>query len=244
MQAFVLAAGLGTRLRPLTDRIPKALVPVAGAPLLDRTLRRLVASGAREAVVNVHHHGDRIIDYVRNHDWGIPVEISDERSALLDTGGGLRKAIPLFSDPESPILIHNVDILSDAPLSLFYRESRACDVLLMVSARETQRYLLFDDDMRLVGWTNVKTGEVRSPYVDLDLAACRKYAFSGIHSVNPALLSLMENYPEAFPIMQFYLDQCARIDIHGHVVPELRMLDVGKIDSLAAADSFVERLPE
>ena len=132
MRALIFAAGLGTRLRPLTDRMPKALVPVDGQPLLWHTIHRLVEVGAEELVVNVHHFGQQIIDYLAEHEWPVPIHVSDEREALLDTGGGLRRAIPLFAERDAPILIHNVDILSDAPLRAFYAESAAVDVQLLV----------------------------------------------------------------------------------------------------------------
>ena len=241
MRALIFAAGLGTRLRPLTDRMPKALVPVDGRPLLWHTIHRLVEVGAEELVVNVHHFGQQIIDYLAEHEWPVPIQVSDEREALLDTGGGLRRAIPLFAERDAPILIHNVDILSDAPLRAFYAESADVDVQLMVSRRDTQRYLLFDERMRLVGWTNVATGEVRSPHADLDVNACRKLAFSGIHCVSPRLREAMAGYPPAFPIMQFYLEQCDRLNIRGYEVEHLHLLDVGKVQTLAVAEDFVRK---
>lgn len=241
MRALIFAAGLGTRLRPLTDRMPKALVPVDGQPLLWHTIHRLVEVGAEELVVNVHHFGQQIIDYLAEHEWPVPIHVSDEREALLDTGGGLRRAIPLFAERDAPILIHNVDILSDAPLRAFYAESADVDVQLMVSRRDTQRYLLFDERMRLVGWTNVATGEVRSPHADLDVNACRKLAFSGIHCVSPRLREAMAGYPPAFPIMQFYLEQCDRLNIRGYEVEHLHLLDVGKVQTLAVAEDFVRK---
>ena len=240
MRALIFAAGLGTRLRPLTDRIPKALVPVAEKPLLWHTIHRLIDVGAEELVVNVHHHGQQIVDYVAAHEWGVPVKISDERAALLDTGGGLRKALPLFQESEAPVLIHNVDILSDAPLADFYAAGYGADVQLMVSRRDTQRYLLFNDEMRLVGWTNIATGEVRTPHENLDVATCHKLAFSGIHCVSPHIGEHMGGYPEAFPIMNFYLEQCDKLDIRGYEVKDLHLLDVGKQQSLAAAEEFLE----
>lgn len=239
---MLFAAGLGTRLRPLTDTLPKALVPVGGRPLLEHTLRRLIAAGATEVVVNIHHFGQQIIDYLTQHDFGIDLHISDERTALLDTGGGLRQALPLFSASDAPILIHNVDILSNADLPGFYAHQHQHDVLLMVSERETQRYLLFDDRHRMVGWTNIATGEVRSPFPHLNPADCQKLAFAGIHSVSPRIASLMNPYPKAFPIMQFYIENCDKLDIVGVTQPDLRLLDVGKQDSLLAAESFLREL--
>ncbi len=240
MKAMLFAAGMGTRLKPLTDRIPKALVPVAGVPLLDLTLQKLRLSGATEVVVNVHHFAQQIIDYLQTKDFGLQVQISDESSALLDTGGGLRHALPLFGKTESPVLIHNVDILSNADLSAFHAFAGQHDIALLVSERETSRYLLFDDEMRLVGWTNIQTGEVRSPYPDLDVAACRRYAFSGIHAVSPDAFPLLEEREEKFPIMDFYLSECHRLDIRGYFAEDLRLVDVGKLDTLAVAEDFAK----
>ncbi len=242
MKVMLFAAGLGTRLRPLTDTMPKAMVPVGGRPLIDIVLRHLICEGATEVVVNVHHFAEQIIRYVESNQWDVPICISDESDQLLNTGGGLRKAASLFTPDDSPILIHNVDILSNAPLREFYEAHRHADAALMVSERHTQRYLLFDDDMRLRGWTNIATGEVRSPYPNLDVSSLHRYAFSGIHLFSPRLLSLMDDYPEVFPIMDFYLQQCARADIRGCVQDGLRLLDVGKLNTLDEAAGFAEEL--
>ena len=236
---MLFAAGMGTRLKPLTDHMPKALVPVDGHPLLDITISRLVHAGATEVVVNVHHFADQIKEYVHTHDWGIPVSISDETPALLDTGGGLRHALSLFSPTPDPILIHNVDILSDADLTAFYHRSLHHEVTLMVSQRTTQRYLLFHPEThRLMGWTNIATGQVRTPYPDLHVDEMDRYAFSGIHCITPRTVSLMDSYPEKFPIMDFYLTQCRDICIQADINPTLRLLDVGKQDTLRQAESF------
>lgn len=242
MKAMLFAAGLGTRLKPLTDTMPKAMVPVGGRPLIDITLSRLVASGATEVVVNVHHFGQQIIDYVQTHDWGVPVHISDERSELLDTGGGLFHARSLFTQDDTPILIHNVDILSNADLLRFYNEHIECEASLMVSERKTQRYLLFDDEMRLRGWTNVATGEVKSPYPDLRPEKLHHYAFSGIHCFSPRLFDLMKDFGTKFPIMDFYLNVCAKANIRGYIQPNLHLLDVGKTASLTEAEEWISRL--
>ncbi len=239
MQAMIFAAGLGTRLKPLTDTMPKALVPVCGRPLLAHTIGRLREAGTERVVVNVHHFAHQIIDYLAaNDNFGMDIRISDESSALLDTGGGIRKAAPLF-DADEPILIHNVDILSNVSLAQFYAGSRSCDATLLVSERNTKRYLLFDYDMRLVGWTNIETGEVRSPYPNLDPEKCRMYAFSGIHTFSPRLFPLMETMPEKFGIMDFYLKNCALANIRGSLYTDLRLMDVGKIDTLHEAEEFI-----
>lgn len=240
MQAMLFAAGLGTRLKPLTDHMPKALVPVGGRPLLELTIETLKAAGVDDIVVNVHHFAQQIIDYVSEHDFGVRIRISDESDNLLDTGGGLKKALKMFREDE-PVLIHNVDILSNAPLQSFYSDNESYDVALMVSERKTQRYLLFNDSMRLVGWTNIVTGEVRSPY-NLEVDNCRMYAFSGIHLVHPRIGVVMEEWPEKFPIMDFYLKNCDRIHIHGVVEPNLRLLDVGKIDTLEEAEELFRNI--
>ena len=244
MKALIFAAGLGTRLKPLTDHIPKALVPVGGRPLLAHTLERLEKAGATEMAVNVHHLGEQIIRYLAEHPASVPVHISDERDKLLDTGGGLRQAATLFrTEPEAPILLHNADILSNADLGELYAASLTHDALLLVSRRRTHRYLLFDEEMRLCGWTNIATGEVRTPYLQLDMSRMQHYAFAGIHCFSPRLLRFMQDFPEAFPIMDFYLSVCAKADIRGFLNPELQLLDVGKQDTLLAAEEFLRQNP-
>lgn len=241
MQAFLLAAGLGTRLKPLTDTMPKALAPVKGTPLLRHITDKLISSGATRIIVNTHHFAEQIVSYVAlQEDWD-NVIISDESNALLDTGGGLKKAQSLFHT-DYPILIHNVDILSNANLNQLIVAHKEHDVTLLVSNRTTNRYLLFNEEMRLVGWTNTTTGEVRSPYPNLDLTKCHKLAFSGIHVFSPQLFPMMEDYPEKFPIMDFYLNHCHEIKIYGVIQPNLQLLDVGKCDTLIAAEKFIEEI--
>lgn len=242
MKCMLFAAGLGTRLKPLTDTMPKALVPVGGRPLLQIMLEKLISAGATEIVVNVHHFAEQIIDYVSNHQFDVPVKISDESDELLDTGGGLKNAAALFSDTSEPILIHNVDVLSNADLAQFYASSKQFDAALLVSRRETSRYLLFDNDMRLCGWTNTQTGEVRSPYGELDVSSLRRYAFSGIHLFSPRLFEDMRPFPRRFPIIDFYLSLCAERDIRGVLNENLKLLDVGKTATLSQAAEFVKTL--
>ena len=239
---MIFAAGLGTRLRPLTDTMPKALVRVGGEPLLAHVLQRLRQAGFEHAVVNVHHFPQQIIDYLRSHPYDqLDVQVSDESDELLETGGGIRKAFPLFS-PDSNILIHNVDILSNVNLGTFYEQASADEATLLVSERSTSRYLLFDEEMRLVGWTNIKTGEVRSPHPDLVPGACHAYAFSGIHVISPRLVAAMESWPRRFSIIDFYLAMCDKWCIRGMVKKDLRLLDVGKTDTLSEAGAFFKTL--
>lgn len=244
MKAMIFAAGLGTRLRPITDTLPKALVPVCGEPLLAHVIRKLLAAGADDLTVNVHHFPELIIDWLGLHDFGVPVHISDEREQLLETGGAIRHA-RTYLDGGGPFLVHNVDIVSDLDLKDFMAAAPA-DALatLLVSERETRRYLLFDSDtMRLRGWTDISTGEVRSPWTDLDPAACRRLAFSGIHYISPAVFPLMESWPGRFPIMDFYLQVCRDFPIYGVAAPAGRTLvDVGKIETLSEAERVCQRL--
>lgn len=236
---MIFAAGLGTRLKPLTDTMPKALVPVGGQPLLYHVVMRLKDAGFERIVVNVHHFADQIIDYLHaNGNFGLDIRISDERDRLLETGGGIKKAMPLF-DAESPILIHNVDILSNLDLKSLPMDAP----LLVVSERQTKRYLLFDDDMRLQGWTNIETGELKGPVANSQqpsaISQLKRLAFSGIHVFHPSLAPLLDDWQERFPIMDFYLSACATHLIKGYEAPDLRLLDVGKLDTLDQAEKFI-----
>ena len=261
MQAMIFAAGMGTRLKPLTDTMPKALVRVGGEPLIKHVIQNLSEAGVDRIVVNVHHFAQQIIDYLTENDnFGLDIRISDESAGLLETGGGIKHAAQLFA-PDAPILIHNVDILSNVDLRRFYQRAGgllkadapvdaptdvsaptsadAPDALLLVSERKTQRYLLFDDTMRLVGWTNIATGEVKSPYPDLDPKACRMYAFAGIHALSPRMLPLMRQFPDRFSIIDFYLQTCATHRIEGFAKDNLLLMDIGKLDTLAHAEEFL-----
>ena len=250
---MIFAAGLGTRLKPLTDTMPKAMVPVGGKPLIHILIDRLKAAGVGEVVINVHHFAQQIVDYVKAHDsFGLDIRFSDETDMLLETGGGLKKAVSLFSD-SSHILVHNVDILSNADLTALYSQSRS--TTLLTSQRATQRYLLFDRDDRLVGWTNMATGAVKSPYEDLRAigesslsiqekvdrltSSYRPLAFSGIQVFYPDLATLMDTWQGKFSIIDFYLSICDKTPIHCAIQPGLRLLDVGKLNSLEEAESFV-----
>lgn len=243
MKVMLFAAGLGTRLKPLTDYMPKALVPVGGRPLLAITLDRLKQAGATEVAINVHHFSEQIIEYLQTHDFGIKIHISDETGQLLETGGGLRQAAPLFSEnPQLPILIHNVDILSNADLQDFYISHPTDAAALLVSQRETKRYLLFDSEDKLVGWINTENGSIRTPYKKLDVNSCRRYAFSGIHTFSPTLIPYMNDFPSKFSIIDFYLSICDKVCIKAHSVLNLKLLDVGKQDTLKTAEVFLKSL--
>ena len=248
-QAMIFAAGLGTRLKPLTDTMPKALVPVNGQPLLWHVLMKLRESGFERIVVNVHHFASQIVDYLEaNGRFGLDLHISDETEALLDTGGGIRHALPFF-DPSSPVLIHNVDILSNVDLQSLYgfvlqSHTEPLDAALLVSERTTKRYLLFDEDRRLQGWTNIVTGELKGavaidPELQTRRPSLRQLAFSGIHVLAPSTFPLLRSMPERFGIIDFYLEHCRRLVFEGVEQPGLRLIDVGKLDTLDRASQFV-----
>ena len=243
-QAMIFAAGLGTRLKPLTDTMPKALVPVGGQPLLWHVIQKLKAAGFDRIVINVHHFAQQIVDYLKaNNNFNIDIRISDETEMLLETGGGIKKALPLF-DSQSPILIHNVDILSNIDLAAIYDEAQQSnvDALLMVSWRKTKRYLLFDEEMILDGWTNIETGEIRSPYPAINPSNLKQLAFSGIHIISPHVFPLFQEMPERFGIIDFYLKYCHQCAFMGKEMKDLRLMDVGKIDTLSEAEQFIQAL--
>lgn len=241
MKAMIFAAGLGTRLKPLTDTIPKALVPVGGKPLLQHTIEKLKQAGFDEIIINIHHFGQQIIDFVReNHQFDIRIEFSDEREQLLDTGGGIKKAAWFF-DVNEPFLIHNVDILSNVNLHGLYHFhlKNHTAATLLCSERQTSRYLLFDHHNHLKGWINHKTGEVKSPFRDIDPSHYQQLAFSGIHMLNPSILPYMKAYKEKFSIIDFYLSVCDKVELTAFIPDNLQIIDVGKIDSLTEARNFM-----
>ena len=221
--------------------MPKAMVSVGGQPLLWHVVTRLRAAGFTRIVVNVHHFAEQIIDYlVANDNFGLDIRISDESAQLLDTGGGIKHALPLL-DTASPVLIHNVDILSNADLVALYHRAAATkvDALLLVSKRHTKRYLLFDEEYILDGWTNIETGQVRSPYPSLDIDSMKHLAFSGIHVLSPTVLPLFSSMPQRFGIIDFYLQFCHQCAFIGYEQPDLHLLDVGKFESLDEAEKFL-----
>ena len=245
MKAMIFAAGLGTRLRPLTDSLPKALVPLCGEPLLYHVIGKLREAGYREIVVNVHHFPQQIRDYLRSRDWGVEIGISDESACLLETGGGIARAQALILPTEEPFLVHNVDIISDLDLAWVRRQTRPeALATLVVSPRETRRNLLFDDDMRLVGWMDRKSGEIRSPHPGLDPARCRHYAFAGIHNLSPRIFPHFEEwgFKGRFPIMDFYLKSCAAEPIYGLAAEKLNLVDVGKFETLDEAQQLCSKI--
>jgi len=207
MKAMILAAGLGTRLRPLTDKRPKALVEIAGRTMVEITLSRLRAFGVREVIINVHHFADMVVEYLKTNDnFGMRVELSRE-GVLLDTGGGLKKAAWFFLEDskrvEEPFILHNVDVISTIDLRRmlqFHAENQAL-ATLAVQDRETTRYLLFDEELRLCGR---RTGSDQKSEIVRPSRQVQALAFSGIHVISPRLLPMMSE-EGAFSIIDTYL---------------------------------------
>lgn len=250
MKALIFAAGLGTRLKPLTDNTPKALIPIGGKPMLEHVILKLKASGFNEIVVNIHHHGQKIIDYLeRMNNFGLNIHISDERDCLLDTGGGIKHARK-FLDGNEPFLVHNADILSNVDLKELYlhhirpHESPGAAprcATLLVSRRESSRCLLFDKENQLHGWLNRETGEVKSPVPNFLPSMYNGYAFSGIHVISPEVFKWMNKWEGKFSIIDFYLAICAKTNIRAYPMDNLQLLDIGKPEALAKAEEWIKR---
>ena len=239
MLALILAAGLGTRLKPLTDHLPKALVPLAGKPLIEHQIIRLKEAGATHIIVNVHHHAQLIIDFLNNHHFGIDISISDESRQLLDTGGAIKQAARLLP-PQAPLLVHNVDIFHHIDLRACYRQQQHNDqATLITTQRHTSRFLLADGHGYLRAWTNTLTGEVRP--ADTDTHGLTPHAFTGIHIITPALIQRMEEWPEKFSIIDFYLRNCTQAHIKLLRLDDPSLIDVGKIATLQQAEERARR---
>ena len=241
MRAMIFAAGLGTRLRPLTDTMPKALVRVGGVPMLERVILKLKAAGYDELVVNVHHFAEQIEEFLASkEDFGVHIALSREPAEALETGGGIRHAAPLLRG-SGRFLVHNVDILSTLDLHWL----RSVDIpdslatLVLTESQEADRYLLFDDDMRLAGWTNIRTGEVKSPLPDFDPSRYRRLSFCGIQILSEEVLEMMEDRPEKFSIIDFYLAAAVTGRIRGVLANGLKLIDIGSPAKLSEADRLV-----
>lgn len=245
MKAMIFAAGLGTRLRPLTNTCPKALVKVAGTPLLEIAIKRLLKYGFSEIIINIHYLGAQIIDFLTiNNNFGASITLSDERDLLLNTGGGLKKVACFFDDGQ-PFLVCNVDVLTNLDLHKFYQQHLQSGALasLAVRNRQTSRYLLFDDDTQLVGWKNVKTKETRwvGQLTEAIKQKAQLLAFSGLHVVNPEIFAYMQS-KGAFSIIQTYLLLAAQHKILAYPHNDSLWLDVGKHAQLTEAHKMLENV--
>lgn len=234
MEAMIFAAGLGTRLQEETTDKPKALVTVGGKTLLERAIIKVAEAGATKVVVNVHHYAEKVIEFIREHNWPVPVTISNESGLLLETGGGLKKAAPLFSGEES-ILLYNVDILCEADLKNLYHIHLNSGALasLLVRNRDTQRYFKFNEEMQMVGWINRKNGEKKVARKE-NFEQSSELAFSGIHFIQPEIFQYMPD-EERFSIVKLYLELAKSKTIKGILDDSDLWMDVGKPEELEAA---------
>lgn len=240
---MIFAAGIGSRLKPITDTMPKALVPVGGVPMLQRTLLRLKEAGFTDVTINIHHFGQQIIDFLQQNDnFGLDIHISDERDELLDTGGGILKARP-FLEGDEPFLVHNVDILSNIDLRQVYdgHVQSGADATLLVSDRTTTRKLLFDKEMRMQGWLNHSTGEVLPEDFVWMPEQHRELAFEGIHVISPTLFKYMgegTQWQGKFSIIPFYLSVCKQLHLRGYELKDITWFDIGKPETLQKANEY------
>lgn len=235
MKAMILAAGLGTRLGTLTAAKPKALVEVAGKPLLQHCIDNLIAQGFNYFVINVHHFASQVVQYLESHHFDAQIFISDESDLLLDTGGGILHAKEILKG-EEPFLVHNVDILSNINLADLYSLHCKSNSLstLAVSKRNSSRVFLFNNAMKLVGWRNIVSGEEKISILE---EAYNPFSFSGIHVLSPRFFDVVSRVG-AFSIVDAYLDLCKGNEIHGVDYTGFRILDVGKPESIDKAEAF------
>ncbi|PTN06797.1 nucleotidyltransferase family protein [Mangrovibacterium marinum] len=241
MKAMLFAAGLGTRLKPLTDNKPKALVEIGGITLLERCINQLKENGIRDIVINIHHFGDQIKDFLKQHqNFGLSIAISDERDALLDTGGAILKAKPWLTGSE-PILLINVDILTNLNFKALLDDHLRNKALatLVVRRRSTSRYLLFKEQI-LVGWENKKSGEIKVSRPG-EIAEAEEFAFSGIHLIQPQLLDKITESGK-FAIIDLYLRLARQHTIRAFVDSSSVWMDLGKISELSQAEELVRSL--
>lgn len=245
MKAMVFAAGLGTRLRPLTNDRPKALVELAGVPMLERVIKNLIRHGIDDITVNVHHFADKVIDFIASkQNFGVNIHISDERDLLLDTGGGILRARQ-YLDGNEPFIVHNADILTDLNLTAMYQAhvEGGAEATLLTKWRQTQRYILFDKtSRRMCGWVNKATGETRPDGFVYSPERYDEFAFGGVHILSPTIFPYLEKYRqtlgnEVFGIMPFYISMCREALIQGYEGEDgYRWFDIGKPETLALAE--------
>ncbi len=238
MKALIFAAGLGTRLKEHTSDKPKALVQLAGKPLLQHAIEKLSSHRITDITINVFHFADQVISFLENHSFaGITIHISDEREELLDTGGGFKKA-EIFLTGNEPILIYNVDVISNLDLNLLEKHHQTLGSMatLVVRQRDTSRYLMFDQKLQLAGWKNFSNGEIKISRED-KFAESTPFAFSGIQIVQPEIFSRITETGK-FPIMDLYLRLAQTESIYGYVDTSTIWMDLGKPDQLLMAETL------
>ncbi|RLD90177.1 MAG: nucleotidyltransferase family protein [Bacteroidetes bacterium] len=236
MKAFILAAGLGSRLAPLTNHKPKALVAVNGKPMLQNLIERLKSQGFDELLINVHHFGGLVVDFLKAHDnFGVNVAISDERNGLLDTGGAIVKAGWFFKG-EEPVLVHNVDVYSDMDfVKLIHQHSKSKALVTLVTrSRISSRKLLFDSKNRLIGWKHLQKNETK--WVGKPVTYVLERAYSGIYVASPLYPDLIRQ-KGSFSIIPEWLDMAARASIMGIEHNDGLWFDLGSVDKINDAES-------
>ena len=237
--AMILAAGLGTRLGALTQDKPKALVPLNGKPLLQHCIENLIANGFYHIVINVHHFGEQIIDFVKHHQFDAYIEISDERDLLMDTGGGIVKATPLFKESKA-VLVHNVDIISNVNLGEMNQQflESGDDAWLLTQDRETNRKLLFRENHQLIGWRNKADGNFKWVYDSF--GQYQEMAFSGLHFFRKNLFAGFECKPQS--VIDLYLKLAKNNRILSKPIQPDYWFDLGKPEQLEAAENYLNTL--
>jgi NDP-sugar pyrophosphorylase family protein len=234
MKAIILAAGLGSRLNKLTFERPKALVEVNGITMLESLIKRLKSQGVTEFLINIHHHGQKIIDFLKhNNNFGAHITLSDERDILLNTGGAILKAKDFIAG-NKPVLVHNVDILSNTSIDVLekYHIDNRSIATLCIRKRETQRGLLFNNSMNLIGWMNKSTNQFR--WVDKKQHEFNKFAFSGIYMIDPEFITELR-FTDNFSIIDAWLDIANRKTIMGYVDNSSLWHDLGTIEKIKTA---------
>ena len=242
MNAMIFAAGLGSRLRPLTNEKPKALIEVAGYPLLELALKKLEHAGIKKVVINIHHHRDQMLNFLAQYPASnMKIIVSDEKNELLDTGGGLLHARSLF-DAHTPILLYNVDIVTTAPLDQFiqFHEDQQPLASLMVKNRPTTRHLLFDEDMCLAGWQNSSSGET---IMARPVQNSFPMGFQGIHIVSPNIFDFIQD-SGVFSITKSYLELAAHHHIMGYESKDDVWFDIGTPEKLRNTEEYIQNNPQ
>jgi NDP-sugar pyrophosphorylase family protein len=237
MKAMIFAAGLGTRLKHITKKIPKALVEINGKPMIERVILKLKSHGVSDLIVNLHHFPEQIKAFIGSkNNFGINISFSEETGQLLETGGGLMKARGFFEGNE-PFFVHNVDVLSNIDLSEMWQYHQRHNPLatLFVQKRDSSRYFLFNNQLLLKGWTNVNTGELKK--VDGPGTTLTQLAFNGIHVIDPGIFRLI-NTPGAFSITQSFISLADKYAICGFRADHAKYIDTGKPENLAEAEKL------
>lgn len=240
MKALILAAGLGTRLKPITQNIPKALAKVNDLTLLEILIIRLKKYDITDVIINVHHFADQIVEFVKkNNHFGINIQFSDERDQLLDTGGGIKKTQWFFNDG-NPFLVHNVDVISSIDLNELYNHHKRTEsiVTLAVRDRNTSRYFLFDQQNILCGWKNISTGE---KIITRETPLINPLAFSGIHMISQEIFKLIERSGK-FSVVDEYLRLSSNNKISGFQHDDTEWMDLGKVENLEQATKIIDQI--